>query len=211
MLHNLAATPENREREPWATLRQFARRPVAVERCELCSLELPPEHQHLIEPATRQLVCACEACALLFDHGGEIKYRRVPREGRHLPNFRLRDAEWHSLSIPIGLAFFFHSSPAGRVVAIYPSPAGPTESLLEFDAWDQIVADNPVLKDMQPDAEALLVNRVGEAREYYLAPIDECYKLVGLIRIYWRGLSGGTDVWREIEKFFVALKGRSQA
>jgi hypothetical protein len=52
---------------------------------------------------------------------------------------------------------------------------------------------------------------VGHARgvapaEYYLVPIDECYKLVGLIRTHWRGLSGGTEVWREIGAFFAELK-----
>jgi hypothetical protein len=41
-------------------------------------------------------------------------------------------------------------------------------------------------------------------------PIDECYKLVGLIRAHWRGLSGGTEVWREIQSFFSALKKRAQ-
>ena len=59
-----------------------------------------------------------------------------------------------------------------------------------------------MLLSMQPDVEALLVNRVGSAREYFLVPIDECYKLVGLIRIHWRGLSGGSLVWGEIAEFF---------
>ncbi len=67
---------------------------------------------------------------------------------------------------------------------------------------------------MQPDVEALLVNRLGAARgsdvaEYYLAPIDECYKLVGLIRSHWRGLSGGSEVWPQIGQFFAQLKERS--
>ena len=35
---------------------------------------------------------------------------------------------------------------------------------------------------MQPDVEALLVNRVGGRRLYYLAPIDVCFELVGLMR-----------------------------
>ena len=47
------------------------------------------------------------------------------------------------------------------------------------------------------------------AAEYYLLPIDECYRLVGLIRMHWKGLSGGTDVWRELGEFFTSLKGRS--
>ena len=37
---------------------------------------------------------------------------------------------------------------------------------------------------MQHDVEALLVNReMEEAREYFLAPMDICFELVGLIRI----------------------------
>ena len=59
---------------------------------------------------------------------------------------------------------------------------------------------------MEADVEALLVNRVGNTRDYYIVPIDECYKLVGLIRAHWRGLSGGTEVWEEIGRFFDGLK-----
>jgi len=44
-----------------------------------------------------------------------------------------------------------------------------------------------------------------------MLPIDECYKLVGLIRMHWKGLSGGTDVWRELGEFFNSLKARSTA
>jgi hypothetical protein len=110
--------------------------------------------------------------------------------------------------IPISLAFFSNSTPAGRVVALYPGPAGAAESMLRLDAWDEIAAANPQLRTMEPDVEALLVNRVGSAREYFIAPIDECYKLVGLIRIHWRGLSGGALVWGEISKFFDQLRQR---
>jgi len=62
----------------------------------------------------------------------------------------------------------------------------------------------------------LLVNRVGHVRgaapaEYYLVPIDECYKLVGLIRANWRGLSGGSEVWEKVGQFFTRLKERSRS
>ncbi len=195
---------------PLAALRRFVRpRAAAVERCELCSAELPAEHQHLVEPSTRQLNCACEACAILFSGQAGTKYKRVPRRIRSLPNFRLTDGQWDSLMIPIQLAFFFKSTPDGKVVALYPSPAGPTESLLALDSWDEIMRDNPILLEMEPDVEALLVKRVGGTSEYYLVPIDECYKLVGLIRAHWRGLSGGTEVWREIGKFFAGLNERA--
>jgi hypothetical protein len=67
---------------------------------------------------------------------------------------------------------------------------------------------------MEPDVEALLANRVGAARgvtaQYYVVPIDECYKLVGLIRLHWHGLSGGTEVWREVATFFSSLKARAE-
>jgi hypothetical protein len=117
----------------------------------------------------------------------------------------MTDAEWESLRIPIGLAFFLHNTVAGRITAMYPGPAGPTESLLTLDAWADLAARNPLVAGMEPDVEALLVNRVGEAREFYLAPIDRCYELCGILRMRWRGFSGGEDVWREIREFFARL------
>ena len=89
---------------------------------------------------------------------------------------------------------------------MYPSPAGATESLLPLHAWDSLVAQNLSLARMEPDVEALLVNRVGTKREHYLAPIDVCFELVGLIRVHWRGLAGGEIVWEEIDKFFSRLQ-----
>jgi hypothetical protein len=204
-------SPQSDIRDPLSALRRFARpRAAAVERCELCSAGLAEEHTHLIEPATRQIVCACDACALLFSGRAETKYRRIPRRVRRLADFQLSDAQWDGLMLPIGMAFFFHSSAAGKVTALYPSPAGATESLLALDAWEDLVRANPVLEGLEPDTEALLVNRVRGAREYYVAPIDECFKLVGLIRVHWRGLSGGAEVWRGIEEFFAGLKEKEK-
>ena len=68
-----------------------------------------------------------------------------------------------------------------------------------------------MLRELEPDTEALLVNRVRGAEEYYLLPIAECYKLVGLIRSRWHGLSGGTEVWESIANFFGELKAKSKA
>lgn len=180
-----------------------------MEQCEMCNTELPPDHQHLVEPSIRQLVCACDACAILFSTQGSGKYLRVPRRIQFLQNFRMTDTQWESLMIPISMAFFFKNTPTGKVVAFYPSPAGATESLLSLESWEEIVENNPILKEMESDVEALLVNRVGNAREYYLVPIDECYKLVGIIRLHWRGFSGSSEAWEEIQRFFTGLKEKS--
>ena len=198
----------------FATLRQLARRRTAAERCDMCSQELASEHEHLVEPANRRLICACGACAILFEGQAGAKFKRVPRQVLFLRDFHLTDAQWDGLMVPIEMVFFFHSSPHGKMIALYPSPAGPTESLLSLDTWSDIVQSNPVLNEMEADVTALLVNRVGQGRtsqpaEYYLVPIDECYKLVGIIRAHWHGLSGGTEVWREINTFFGALKRRA--
>lgn len=192
-------------------LRQFARRPRRVEQCEMCSAEVSADHTHLMELMHRRLVCVCGACAVLFSGQGGTKYKRVPRRVRLLDDFSMTSGQWEELRIPINMAFFFRSSLEDRVMAMYPSPAGATESLLPLDAWRDIAEQNPVLDGMEPDVEALLANRVGESRgvtpaEYYLLPIDECYKLVGLIRTHWRGFSGGTEVWQEIGQFFTHLR-----
>lgn len=202
--------------QAFESLRQFARKPKrSFEQCELCSLELYPEHSHLIELTERKLLCACDACSLLFSGRAGSKFKRVPRDVRLLANFRMSDAEWEGLLIPINLAFFFENSVNSRVSALYPSPAGATESLLPLEAWSGIVQSNSALYQLEPDVEALLVNRVGQSRgaspaEYYIVPIDACYKLVGLIRVHWRGLSGGTEVWQEIGNFFAELRAKAQ-
>jgi len=197
----------------FGTLRQLARRDRLRERCELCACSVLPEHHHVVELGKRKLICTCEACCLLFTGPGK-KYKRVPRRILAFPNFHVSDAQWESLMVPINMAFFFKSTPDARVVAIYPSPAGPTESLLTLETWNEIENANPVLQQMESDVEALLVNRVGHSREassaqYYILPIDKCYELVGLIRANWKGLSGGSEAWQEIGTFFTRLRERA--
>src|SRR5918911_2888545 len=185
---------------------------AAQERCELCSEPIPPEHRHLLNVSTREIMCACRPCSILFDReaASEGRYRLIPDRRLFLEGFEMSDAQWESLRIPVDMAFFFSSTPAGRVVAFYPSPMGPTESLLKLSIWEELERCNPALGEMEPDVEALLVNRVRGARDHFLVPIDECYSLVGLIRTNWRGLSGGREVWEEIERFFENLRERSK-
>ncbi len=191
--------------------RSSAEREAATERCELCASSIPATHRHLLDLGSRELICACRPCSLLFDRdaAGAGKYKLVPERRLRLSGFGLDDLEWERLRIPVDMAFLFHNSDAKRVVAFYPGPMGPTESLLELDAWTEIEQANPVLDTMAPDVEALLVNRSRGARSYWLVPIDDCYALVGLIRTRWRGFSGGRDLWDEIGRFFAALDSKA--
>jgi hypothetical protein len=189
-----------------ATLRKFVRTPRPKDEvCELCAKSLEPVHQHLLELDKRRVTCACDACTILFDGNARQRFRRIPRDPRQLREFVMDDQEWESLLIPINLAFFTYSSAAGRVVAQYPSPGGVMESTLDLHYWSAIVEHNPVLQRFEPDVEALLVNRVSGNRLYFRAPIDQCFRLVGILRTNWHGLSGGTQVWREIDRFFNEL------
>jgi hypothetical protein len=203
-----------RYREAFQALRQFASHKRTPERCELCGAGLGDTHSHLLELAGRKLICACEPCAILFCARADTRYKRVPRRVRLLPDFRMSDAEWDIMLIPIGMAFFFKSSSASKTIALYPGPGGATESLLSLDTWNDIASRNPILEEMESDVEALLANRLGpshgfSAPEYFVLPIDECYRLVGLIRSRWRGLSGGTEVWEKLQQFFAELRERS--
>ena len=182
---------------------------TAVEACDLCGASLADLHLHLLAPETRKIECVCEACAILFSTDQQ-RYRRVPVRIAFLPDFRMTDAQWDALAIPIGVAFFSRSSASNRITALYPSPAGPVESLLSMEAWAEIEQDNPHLRTMEPDVEGLLVYRAGAACEYYIIPIDEFFKLTGLIRLKWRGFSGGLEVWRKIAHFLDHLKQRSK-
>lgn len=206
-----AASDSPQSENAFAVLRRFARRRTSAEHCELCSVELQPAHSHLLELEKHQILCACEPCAVLFSNQGAGHYRRIPRDTRKLDDFVMSDELWQSLMIPINLAFFHRQAATGRIIAMYPSPAGAIESALSFDTWSEIESQNPVLTGMEPDVETLLVNRVGQARECYLAPIDQCYRLAGLIRLHWKGLSGGNEVWQHIAQFFAQLRGENQS
>lgn len=184
-----------------AALRRLTSAQPRVERCELCAAPAGEEHQHLVDPENRRILCVCDACAILFDHSGATRYRRVPRDSRRADE--MDDAMWNSLGIPIGLAFLFRSSASNGVIAIYPSPGGPAEIAIEDDF--------PALAPLAPDVEALLVNRTRGARDCYIVPIDACYRLIGIVRRHWSGFSGGDELWNRVDAFFDALRRHSGA
>jgi hypothetical protein len=186
-------------------------RDPALERCELCTRPVDAEHRHVVEVRERRLVCTCQPCYMLFTAAGAAqgRYKAIPSRVVNLAGSELLAAQWDALAIPIDLAFFFYSTPAAKIVGFYPSPAGATESLLPLDAWKDLAARIPLLADMQPDVEALLVNRSRQgAQRAYLVPIDACYELVGVVRTTWKGFDGGEEAHRRIDEFFAAIEAR---
>lgn len=199
-----------------SVLKRFAEQPTPRpgERCELCARPIGEAHSHVVDVQARRLLCSCRACYLLFTQTGAAhgKFRAVPERYRFAPAFRLDEAAWSQLEIPVRMAFFFRSSPAGRYLAFYPSPAGATESLLGLSAWDELVSVNPVLETLEPDVEALLIHgrRGGGSFQCFLVPINACYELVGRVRQTWRGFDGGEEAWREIDTYFAGLRDRCE-
>lgn len=179
-----------------------------AERCDLCGAEIAPEHQHLLDWKARQVACSCSACAILFCGQQGAKFLRIPQRILRLDGFRFTDAQWAAMTLPIDLAFFLRRLD-GKTIAMYPSPAGTMESSIELPTWNTLFDGLTALSAIEPEVEALLVNRIGEHPAYFIVPIDACYRLVGLIRSKWHGLSGGADVWNAIADFFAGLDDRA--
>jgi hypothetical protein len=183
-------------------------------RCEICTAPLEADHPHLADVEDRTLACACRRCALLFAQAGvaSARWRTVP--DRHLfePRLVLTEVEWEALGIPVSMAFFFKSSATGRWSAVYPSPAGPVESLLRLEAWQPIASRTALATAMEWDVEALLITPAADrAYDCMLVPIHACYALVGHVRRLWRGLDGGEDARLAIAEHVEALRSRCTA
>jgi Family of unknown function (DUF5947) len=194
--------------EALAALRRFTRTRPPAERCELCGAALGEEHSHLLERERRRIACACEACSILFCGQENPRFLRVPRRVKRLGGFSYSDEQWEAMMLPIGLAFFLRGKDGGTV-AMYPSPAGAMESLIPLAPWEELFGREAALRKIAPEVEALVANRIGNEAAYFIVPIDLCYRLVGLIRMHWRGLSGGVEVWKAVAEFFGELDRRA--
>jgi hypothetical protein len=178
---------------------------VAEERCDFCAQRLDDDHAHVADLRERRILCSCRPCALLFSAAGAAqgRYKTVPRRYVRVEGFELSSKQWEDLQIPVELVFFFYSTSSGKLVAFYPSPAGATESQLPLGAWDGMTGQFEILRSIEPDVEALLVNRSRDGLQRgYIVPIDMCYVLVGLIRTTWKGFGGGEEAHRAVDEFF---------
>lgn len=175
-----------------------------AERCDLCAAPVSEEHAHLYATAEQEVRCACGPCSVLFADGGggEGRHRLVPRR-----RIRLDRVDTEVLGVPVGLVFFVPRAD-GTVTAEGPSPAGAMRWEVDAQAWQRMVAACPQLASVEPDVEALLVNTVHGLDHHWIVPVDDCYRMVAVVRREWRGLSGGGRVWPAVERFFDDLTER---
>jgi hypothetical protein len=165
-------------------------RPAPVqqtEKCELCGRPLSDEHRHLLELNERRILCACEPCLAM--KSGLENYCPVSTRTLWLDDFVFPDELWSAFQLPVGLAFFMCE--------------------LHLESWDKLVELNPILLDLEADAEALVVNRMVGAHQHAIVPIDECYRLVGLIKSTWQGISGGNAIEDAVPKFFDYVRDKA--
>jgi Family of unknown function (DUF5947) len=182
--------------------------PAGDDHCDLCGVSIDAEHRHLLHLVDRRILCSCEPCFAL--RSGDAELRPAGTRVLRLEGFALDDDLWAKFQIPIALAFFLVRERRQGVVALYPSPAGATECELHLDAWDELAAANPVLAEIEPEVEALIVNRLSEPARYVVVPIDRCYELVGMIKSRWEGISGGRAIDDAVAEFFTALDAEAQ-
>jgi hypothetical protein len=191
-----------------ARLRDFAARGRTQDRCALCAAPVEGRHGHVVEAATGGVLCVCRGCAGVFDHASG-RFRRIPDRVVALDALRMSDEDWSAFAIPVGLAFFRRNSAQSKVQAFYPSPLGAVETSVPEPAWESLVGAHPELASMEPDVEAFLVRVSNRRRECFIAPLDECHALIGLIRREWRGFTGGDGVAPALDRFFAELREKS--
>ncbi len=162
------------------------------------------DHRHLLHLSERRILCACEVC--LAEKSAEAEYRPVGHRITWLDDLQMADEMWARLGIPIALAFFTQNGDTGETVAFYPSPAGSTECELDLDAWATSSRPTRSSAELEPDAEAFIVNRMSDPPQYVIVPIDRCYEMVGAVKVAWEGISGGDEVDQAIAAFFTRLQ-----
>jgi hypothetical protein len=182
----------------------------AADACGMCGSAVTVSHGHVADLEKSALLCACRACSLLFTQDGAVRgrYRAVPDRYLRDPSRELSAAQWDDLDIPVGLAFFLRSSRDPQVRGFYPSPAGVTECLVDNRVWEQLAGAFPLLAEAQPDVEAILISRTESGVACFLVPVDACYELAGLVRLYWRGFDGN-DAMESAARFVADIELRS--
>jgi len=184
-----------------------------MEQCELCAAPLDDGHPHLLDVDTDSVRCVCRACAVLFDRSAASngKLRRIPDRRVALPPVPEGGggAAWSAIGVPVQIAFVVLDD-AGVATVRYPGPAGITRADVGDLAWTELLDEAPELVQLEPEVEAMLVrDRQGRSTRY-VVPIDDCFRLVAVMRQSWVGITGGDEMWSAVDQWFDDLAARSR-
>ena len=192
-------------------LRAFAARADPHEPCGLCGAPLAPDpgHEHLLAAESQGVLCVCIACAALFGDEYGARLRRIPKRVEELAGVTLSDADWTALNVPIRIAYFVRTGiEAG--LAVYPSPAGPVRAPLTPESWRSLALKAPCASALRQDVEGLVVVDLQARRGAFRAPLDVCHRLSGLVRLHWRGLAGGEELWAALDDWLSEIRTRAR-
>ena len=135
----------------------------------------------------------------------------MPERVCHDPDRPLTDADWNELQIPVAMAFFFVNSALGRVVAGYPSPGGATECELDLRPGTGSPPRTRCSGRWRRTSRRSSSTAPSSGNEVFLIPIDECYSLVGGLRMRWQGFDGGAEARAALAAFLDGLRQRAVA
>ena len=195
----------------YRSLRQFVRSRPRPSAASCAAIGLAAEHSHLVEPASRQLVCSCDACSILFS-GQQSRAISTGSQRRRvlagLPTDRCPMGRSTSTDQP-GL---FHDKHAGRPRARLLPESGRGHRIAPgARGLARLGGGEPDPRPTRAGCRSTPGQSDEQGSRVLPRPIDECYKLVGLIRANWRGLSGGSGSLGGSGQFFTRLKKRSRS
>ena len=143
----------------------------AQEHCDLCSEPIPPEHRHLLDLETRELRCACRRAACCSTARAPAAGTTPgPRPAAAAGRLRARRRAWEELRIPVDMAFFFHRARGRARRRLLPGADGRDRVAARAARLGGDRGRQPRARGMEPDVEALLVNRARGARDSWLVP-----------------------------------------
>ena len=206
-----------RSASPLSALRRIATRPPPdpdVETCDMCAEVIGEDHPHVVDIESRQLMCTCRGCMLLFTaETAHLRYRAVPDRYLSFPDFdavrgRLGRARHPGRSGVLLLQF--GSRAPGRLLSGSGGRdrVGARPGRLVRRAWPPTRSStcSPMTSRRCSSADPTMIIKP----QCFLVPIDACYEFAGRLRQVWRGFDGGQDARAEIAGFFARVSARSR-
>lgn len=178
----------------------------------MCAAPLAGEEQrHLLDLIHHTFLSICNGCALAFGPRGANAgtYRLVPTRHLALLDFQGTNELGTGPERWGKVAYLLRSSEAGRILILSLDPAGVRESTFDLECWRTLLKANPLLDSLEPDVEALLINRSAQPPSSYIVPIDTCSRLLGLLSRCQQNQKREQEIWEAIEAFFAEIQAEA--